>query len=478
MFLSFALFVSIMLILLWMFQTVFLNRSYQAIKLKEIQTCGQQLYTAVRNTGSQQLQQLVSQMSSQYDICILIVTENGETVATEEAGRDCVVHRLPISSILQLYDLTIEAGGEYLAGLQYTSNFQSSVNSNLPDSMIYCVASYRNGEPVLILLNTLVVPINATVTTLRTQLIQISIVLILVGALIALVVAHKFSRPIAQMNRTAQALASGNYDVTFEGSSCTEISELAATLNYAAAELSKVERLRRDLIANVSHDLRTPLTMITAYAEGMRDLPGENTPENAQVIVDEVARLTHLVNDLLDMSRMQSGQRMLHFERFALTKNVRELVTRYEKLLYQMDYRIEFNPDEELWITGDRVLLMQALTNLVNNAIAHIGDDHTVTVQQVEKDGWVTLSVTDHGPGIAKEDLPYIWDRYYRARRSEAEGGGLGTGLGLSIVKAAIEQHGGRYGVQSTLGEGSTFWFSVPEQGGKQPTAQPTEQES
>ena len=136
---------------------------------------------------------------------------------------------------------------------------------------------------------------------------------------------------------------------------------MGATLNYAAKELSKVETLRRDLIANVSHDLRTPLTMITGYSEVMRDLPGENTPENVQVIIDEANRLTTLVNDMLDLSKMQSGAQKLSPSFFDLTESVRDILGRYNKLT---DYDIRFTADRDVTVYADELKISQVVYNL------------------------------------------------------------------------------------------------------------------
>ena len=131
--------------------------------------------------------------------------------------------------------------------------------------------------------------------------------MILLSFGLALFISSRLSKPLEQMNESAKQLGEGKYDIRFPEQGAREVAELAATLNYAAAELSKVEDLRRELIANVSHDLRTPLTMISGYAEVMRDIPGENTPENVQIVIDEANRLTGIVNDLLDLSKLQAG---------------------------------------------------------------------------------------------------------------------------------------------------------------------------
>lgn len=177
----------------------------------------------------------------------------------------------------------------------------------------------ESGTKVAVIIDALISPVDATVLTIRTQLICVTFLMLIFALLLAFLISRKISKPIVKINESAKELARGKYETRFDASGYREISELGGTLDYAACELGKTEQLRRDLIANISHDLRTPLTMITGYAEVMRDLPGENTPENVQVIIDETNRLTSLVNDVLDLSRLESSTQEMKYEPFNLT---------------------------------------------------------------------------------------------------------------------------------------------------------------
>ncbi|MBQ1334680.1 MAG: two-component sensor histidine kinase, partial [Clostridia bacterium] len=227
---------------------------------------------------------------------------------------------------------------------------------------------------------------------------------------------------------------------------------------------TKVESLRRELIANVSHDLRTPLTLITGYGEMMRDIPGENTAENIQIIIDEASHLTELVNDVLDISRLQSGEQVFNIERFSLTEMIEEILTRYNRLVSRDGYTIDFERSENVFIDADETRMAQVIYNLMNNAVNYTGADRRVRISQKVRGDRVRVEVTDTGAGIAEKDLPYIWDRYYKVDKTHKRGH-IGTGLGLSIVKHIFEQHKARYGVESELGKGSTFWFELEVKG-------------
>ena len=200
--------------------------------------------------------------------------------------------------------------------------------------------------------------------------------------------------------------------------------------------------------------------MIIAYAEVMRDLPGENTPENVQVVIDEAGRLTNLVNDMLDMSKLQAGVMEKNDTVYNLTESIESVLERYNKLKEQDGYCIHFEYDGKVQVKADEYKIYQVIYNLINNAINYPGKDKTVWVRQKISGDKVRIEVTDSGDGIAKEALPYVWDRYYKVDKTHKRAV-MGTGLGLSIVKNILELHHAGYGVVSEPGCGSTFWFEL-----------------
>ena len=256
----------------------------------------------------------------------------------------------------------------------------------------------------------------------------------------------------------------GNYDTLFDTKSSKEIAYLADTLNYAARELKKNENLKKELIANISHDLRTPLTLITGYGEVMKDIPNEMTSDNLQIIIDESKRLSSLVNDVLDVSKLQSGTLELKMEHFNINEVIEETIKRYQKLIDNDGYNISLSLSSPCFVFADRQRILQVLYNFVNNAITHTGQDKNVSISQTVSTHfgveYVRIEITDTGDGIAPENLPLIWDRYYKVDKFHKRAQ-MGSGLGLSIVKSIIELHQGYYGVTSAIGKGSTFWFEL-----------------
>ena len=211
----------------------------------------------------------------------------------------------------------------------------------------------------------------------------------------------------------------------------------------------------------MSHDLRTPLTMISGYGEVMRDIPGENTAENVQIIIDETKRLTNLVNDMLDLSKLQAGAQEINSSSFNITEEIEHIIARYDKLLTNKDFTIQFQYDKPVFVKADIIKINQVIYNLINNAINYCGDDHKIYVRQLIEKDRVRIEVMDHGDGIEKEQLPYIWERYYKVDKTHVRSK-IGSGLGLSIVKAILELHKAEYGVISKRGQGTTFWFKLP----------------
>ncbi len=328
------------------------------------------------------------------------------------------------------------------------------------ESMVCAKIMEMQGEECLALISIKLTPVDATVQTLRVQLVYISVIIIILSLLLAFLISRSVSKSIIKVNYSAKELAKGNFDVTFEGRDYREIEQLSDTLNYAATELAKTESLQRELLANVSHDLRTPLTMIIAYSEVMRDLPGENTPENVQVVIEEAQRLTNLVNDMLDISKLQSGVMKLEKRTYDLTDSINGVMERYVKLKEQEQYQIQFVYDRHVEVCADEYKIFQVLYNLINNAINYTGKDKQVVVEQLVKKDVVRIQVRDTGEGIPKEELENVWERYYKVDKVHKRAI-QGTGLGLSICKNILKLHKAEYGVESEVGRGSTFWFEL-----------------
>lgn len=451
-----TLFVVLVLIVIWVFQVVLLNKFYESSKLDEFEDTADLIFELVNDEYA--MKETVFTRSTETDTCIRlykVVDGVAVEIADSEVNLGCMLHTITHDGLSDLYSHAAKRGGSYSRKIANPSDNSTAINA-----LYVSIKVSRSGDEYILMMDSELVPLNATVQTLQRQFGWIMCLLIMGALIIALAISRVICTPLEKMSRSARKLAKGDYNEEFVGGGYREAEELADALNYAAEELAKTDNLQKELVANISHDLRTPLTMIKGYSEVMRDIPGENNPENVQVIIDETERLTELVNDMLDLSKIRAGTRKLEPETFDLTDTVRAVLTRYEKLTERDKYTITFDADENVYVTADRTMLLQVVYNLVNNALNYTGEDRRVSIDQSVWDNRVRISVMDTGSGIAKEDIPYIWDRYYKVDKIHKRAK-VGTGLGLSIVKGILEAHGAAYGVESKIGEGSNFWFEL-----------------
>lgn len=502
----FSVFTIMLLAILWVCQTVLLDTIYRQIKTDSLKRCVNEIAYVIKN---EDYQDDLEQLARTYDVSIKVVDTDHKTLYSYAVSPTNIVNRISPAELFILCSRAEDNNGTYVQiyqqyvketrrGHRFENeaekdnpvyfvpgrNFENSSEGTQdtrkrPDDFVRGeppmfistdvllnlistrVASLSDGSDCYIIVDSVITPMGATVRTLVVMLLYISVFTIFAALVVAFILARRISKPIVKMNANAKRLAKGDFSTRFDSSGYAEIEQLNETMNYAAIELSKADELRRELIANVSHDLRTPLTMIIGYSEVMRDIPGENTPENVQVIIDEASRLSSLVTDLLDISRLQSGTGKISRERYNLTESVRGIISRFDKLTESDGYSISFCNDGDININADEKRISQAIYNLIINAINYTGPDKSVRVIQKRIDGnKVRIEVCDSGDGISQSELPYIWDRYYRVDKTHKRAQ-MGTGLGLSIVKTVFEVHGAVYGVDSTVGEGSTFWFEI-----------------
>lgn len=446
----FLIFSVLILSFLWIFQVLFLNQYYRYAKTKDIKSVAR-LITSKQS--SDKIESIINKAAYEKEVCVEIINSSYYTLyASSSYGRGCFT------------------GNEISMNYKYDF-IRSSVDSKTyelinpkfnNDTLVYAIRLNNNKYAFV---NTSLDPIDSTVDIIQEQLIIVTIVVLVLSFIISYFISNYISSPIIKMNKSAKELAKGNFDVKFDtNSNISEINELSTTLNYTSSELSRTDELRRDLMANVSHDLKTPLTMIKAYAEMSVDLHANSKTKrknDMKVIVDEVDRLTILVNDILTLSKMQSNIDSLEYEEFDLIKLIDDIIEKYSVLKETEDYVLEFtHSHKKILINADKKKIEQVIYNLVNNAINYTGDDKKVIINTFKHDYGILVQVVDSGKGIKSEDLPYIWDRYYKNKKKHKRNL-VGTGLGLSIVKNILKMHGYEHGVDSKLDKGSCFYFII-----------------
>ena len=313
-----------------------------------------------------------------------------------------------------------------------------------------------------VIVSTSVAQISTAAEVLRSLLLPLSLFLLVLDLIAAMVFSRWFTRPLHRLSAAAREVAAGNYDIQIPVEHNDEIGRLAGDFNHMTAEVKRSAQLEKDILANVSHDLRTPLTLIKGYAETVRDITGtdaDKRTEQCNIIADEADRLSALVNSVMELSKVQSGAEKPTLIEFNMDELCFEVAGRYDALCDQNHWQLQLLADKACPVKADPAMMERVLHNLLGNAFHHIGADGIVVLRALPlADGGCRVEVEDHGPGIPPEDLPYIFDRYYRARQ---DSGRSGTGLGLSITKAILQQHGFAFGVNSAVGQGSTFWFEM-----------------
>jgi len=452
-----SLFFLFVVLILWLFQVVFMDNFYLMVTENQIEKSSRDISAAIKNGDDPG--NLLYDVAEKTGVCVSVYRikdDSGTKLSEAHIKNGCYIHNFISGENLNL--LYKEA--KRVDGM-IVSEIVSPEKTGDRNLAIYSRVVTVDGSDYLMLFNTEKFPVAVMAMTVTVQLSIIIGILLIGAAVLAVVLSRKITRPVSTLSREAEKLAHGDYTVDNVHSGILEINRLGDTITYAASELERSDRMKKELIANVTHDLRTPLTMISGYGEMMRDIPGEMSAENIQVIVDESARLSGLVNDVLEMSRAQSGTMMLRPVRFSLTGSVRSTVARYAEMLRAKDYTVDYESDgAECTVIADEAKLMQAFCNLLNNAVNFTGESKRVVIRQYMKDGMYRTEVTDFGLGIPEEELESIWERYYRVRDFKMKGI-PGSGLGLAIVKHILLLHDVSFGVESTVGEGSTFWFEM-----------------
>jgi len=466
-----VLFVAFVIGIMWLFQIVWLDDFYRYYKTNQVASAAN---AVLDNIDNDEVSLLADQLATQNDVCILVLDSSRRPVLSSKDTQFCLIHRMNVrdlswwceripgdgSTLIEQFNVQPFQNNRYNAR-RFVGSVPPAAESSHQSLLYARRITLPGGDEGYLLLNAIITPLDATVTTLRSQLLLITLV-VLLGALgLAALISRNVSRPIIETNAAARELSRGRFQQPVHGGNYREMAELNATLARAADDLSQVDRLQHELIANISHDLRTPLTMIGGYAEAMRDIPGENTPENMQIIIDETARLSSLVGEVMDFSRLQSGALPMNTAAFDLTAAVQEILNRIGKLVESDGYTIRFEPGRHLTVTADEARISQVVYNLAGNALTYTGSDRQILVFQELRDGRVRLSIRDTGKGIPAEELPLIWNRYYRTSETHKRAI-IGSGLGLSIVRSILEQHSAPYGVESKPDEGTTFWFELP----------------
>ncbi|MBR0379510.1 MAG: HAMP domain-containing histidine kinase [Mogibacterium sp.] len=451
---SFVLFALFLVIILWGLSNFFIGRYYERARSQEVIRTADALEVQFRQAAHEDFDSYAVQTAGTNGIYIRIDTPDGSLIYD---GTSTVKDTGAFGSDIARIRGRLENSS--LGNVTETVREGSSGNSRL----IYAAHISSSGAVSTLYIIAPLYPDQVTVRILRNMLIYISFIVLSVSVFLAYFLANRLSSPIENLTVSAKELSNGNYNVRFDGASFTETKELAKALNKASYEMEKTDFFQREIIANVSHDLKTPLTMIRSYAEKIIDITGDNPEKrNADlgVIISETERLNRMVSDMLSVSNLQSNNVEMHMETFDLVAAAKDVYESFLVLSSSQGFDIHFQPCKPSYVVGDRSRIMQVMTNFVSNAVKYSGDNKYVDIKLSKGSRKVAFHCIDHGVGIPSDEISHVWDKYYRTSANH-ERDIEGTGLGLAIVKGILNLHNARYGVESEEGKGSDFWFEM-----------------
>lgn len=440
-----ALFLTLIIAFIWIFQVALLNSFYEYRTnrlVEKIATLTSHYYNKEKDTS------YYDKLAYNNNACI-------------EIERDSEL----------LYSSNMQRGCLVTDNYSYKSDFLISNKNSMMYKLVNPVLDNKTliyatklDEDTVAYINVSLEPTDPAISVIREELVFITIIIYLSSFILAYFISKRISTPILKINNMARKMSKGDFDTPIVvNENIDEINELSDTLNQTRLELSKINETRRDLLLNVSHDLKTPLTMIQAYAEMARDLnknDEEKRTENLNVIIDESMRLNELVNNILELSKSEVNLDNLKIEEFNLTKEIRVILDRFSYLKEKENYNFVFDVEKDYLVKADKTKIDQVIYNLLINAINYTGDDKKVIISIEEYKKYLRVKITDTGKGIKKEELDKIWDKYYTNEKNHKRNK-IGTGLGLSIVKNILIKHKFKYGVTSKVNKGTTFYFDI-----------------
>ena len=436
--------------LIYFFQTTFLDSFYKESKINVLENIASEVKLSIENDD---LDDYMDQITISNEVCVRVVSNNSKY---NNVGA-CSLKNLDFNTINDIVKQTSDNGGDKLFDLfRYHVNSESEL-----DIYIYSKLFDINDETVMVLVSTMITPIGATISTIKSQYVIIVGIVVIMTIILALILSHFIIKPIKKINDESKNLAKGEYDKSKVNFKIKEFDELNNTLDKANEDISKADKAKKELLANVSHDLRTPLTMIVGYGEMIRDLPEENNESNINVIIDEAKRLSTLVDDLLDISRIENDNIKLNKKEVSLNDLLTNTYHQYEKYCEAQNVKLELKLSEDKIVSIDEARIKQVLYNFINNALNYNDKDNQLIILGSEIiDNKTRVYVYDNGEGISDKDINNIWDRYYKVDKLHKRSH-IGSGIGLALSKQLLEAHNIKYGVESKVGEYTKFYFDL-----------------
>ncbi|MBQ2897645.1 MAG: HAMP domain-containing histidine kinase [Clostridia bacterium] len=459
--------VAVLITVIWLLLIVFLQNFYEFAKEGEVKKTQRQYISILESSENiETAYDKIIELSRKTDNFVEIydhdknliyspfmyVSHNGLFGRRISANDAVTTYAMP--SVIQ----SMEDNGQK----SHTLKLQSPKNGDVATIVLINTVE-KNGAKFYVASRSSLLPLQDTRLIFQRFYMIIILVLLITSLILSFFFAEFVTKPITRISHAAKQVAAGNYNIILPPTGHKdEMGMLTDDFNHMTKEIAKVDSIRKDLLANVSHELKTPLTMIRGYAETIKDLTGENKEKREKqldIIIDESERLSDLITNVLDLSQLQANKIEFENQRFNLSNLIKGLMPRYD-IFRDEGYEIETNISPEIYSSGDFARIEQVVCNLIDNAINHSDLSAPITVR-LEKKDCAYFSVTNFGEVIDEENINHIWDRYYRIDKS-GKRRITGTGIGLSIVKEILTAHGFEFGVTSTKDLGTTFWIEFP----------------
>lgn len=439
--------------LTYLFQTTFLDEFYSRTKINTIENVANIVAEGIENNTLNKVIETIDTVSMNSEVCVRVVSNDSRY----NIERACTLRTLDNQMINNIAEQTMINGGSKLF-----DNYRY-ITGDLSKDKIYIYSKMigNNSIYAMVLVSSLVTPLSATISTIKSQYLIIALIVIIMAILLALLLSRFIIKPIKDINNDSKNLSKGKYGDGSSNFITKEFDELNNTLISANDDILRADKARKELLGNVSHDLRTPLTMIVGYGEMIRDIKEENNEDNINIIIDEAKRLSTLVDDLIDISSLETDNVELHKKQVSLNELLNSVYHQYDKYCEAQNVKLELRLIDDKQVDIDEHRIKQVLYNFINNSLNYNNKSEQEIVLGVEEiNNKYRVYVYDNGQGIDEKDIDLIWDRYYKVDKQHKRNH-IGSGIGLSLSKQLLIAHNLNYGVESKLGEYSKFYFDL-----------------
>ena len=473
----FVLFTAMIFIVLWLLQTVFLQSFYDAMVISNTRKAAEQI---IAQSSSSDINDKIDRLAKENSLLIFIISQDNDIYYASDSfnGMRKKDMRDDLSEstgqVTELKQKQKRHGGyrllpeTYYEFLTVLLSSESGLVEYRSDDIYTCgsyidyYGSYDSDEKAVLYVSASIDAVGSSVNIISMQLVWVTILSVIAGFILSWFIAKRFAAPVDRLSEKARLLGENEYTSDFSKGFCSELDELSDTLDKTNVKLLQAKDYQMELLANVSHDLRTPITMIKGYAEMIRDISWEDKEQSSQdlaIVIKEADRLTALVNEIMEYSELKTNDDRDELVPTDISRIAEKTADSFRQLYKHEGIVVETDIQKNIIVNGSSSRLERAFYNLMDNAFRHTGESKKIVLKLSADDGIAKAEVTDFGNGIPESELELIWDRYYTSRKRKGKGV---SGLGLAIVKQITEMHGGKCSAISQTGKGSTFIIELP----------------